>query len=67
MAKRLLITVRNESVRAYLNGRKELLILGITIRIQHAHSNQFQVILPDGSEIFRIIDRGNRKLSVLTI
>lgn len=67
MAKRLLITVRNESVRAYLNGRKELHIFGITIRILHAHSNQFQVILPDGSEIFRIIDRGNRKLSVLTI
>ena len=67
MAKRLLITVRTEAVRAYLNGKTELRIFGITIHIQHVHSNQYQVILPDGSEIFRIIDRGNRKLSVLTI
>ena len=67
MAKRLLITVRTEAVRAYLNGKTELRIFGITIHIQHAHSNQYQVILPDGSEIFRIIDRGNRELSVLTI
>ena len=42
-------------------------LFGITIHIKHAHSNQYQVILPDGSEIFRIIDRVNRKLSVLTI
>ena len=67
MAKRLLITVRNEAIRAYLNGKRELHIFGITIRIEHAHSNQFQVILPDGSEIFRIVDKGNRKLAVYTV
>lgn len=67
MAKRLLITVRNEAIRAYLNGRNELRIFGITIRIQHAHSNQYQVILPDGSEIFRIVDNGNQKLAVYTV
>lgn len=67
MAKHIFITVRNESIRAYLNGNRELHIFGITIRIQHAHSNQFQVILPDGSEIFRIVDKGNHKLAVYTV
>lgn len=67
MAKHIFITVRNESIRTYLNGKRELHIFGITIRIQHAHSNQFQVILPDGSEIFRIVDKGNRKLAVYTV
>ena len=33
MAKRLLITVRTEAVRAYLNGKTELRIFGITIHI----------------------------------
>ena len=67
MAKRLLVTVRNESIRTYLNGRRELKIFGIVIRIQHAHSNQYQVILPDGSEIFRIVDHGNRNVAVYTV
>ena len=67
MAKHIFIAVRNVSIRAYLNGKRELHIFGITIRIQHAHSNQFQVILPDGSEIFRIVDKGNHKLAVYTV
>lgn len=67
MAKHIFITVRNESIRAYLNGKRELHIFGIVIRIQHAHTNQYQVVLPDGSEIFRIVDKGNRRLAVYTV
>ena len=67
MAKSMLITVRNRAIQAYLNGKREIQIFGITIQIQHAHTNQYQVILPDGSEIFRIVDQGNRKLQVYTV
>ena len=67
MAQRMLITVRNRAIQAYLNGKQEIRILGITIQIQHAHTNQYQVILPDGSEIFRIVDQGNRRLQVYTV
>lgn len=67
MAKRLLFAVRNRSIQAYLNGRESLQIFGITIRIRHAHDNEYQVILPDESEIFRIVDHGCRKLSVYTV
>ena len=67
MAKHIFFTVRNEAIRAYLEGKSEIRIFGIVIRIQHAHSNQYQVILPDGGEIIRIVDHGNRKLAVYTV
>ena len=67
MAKQILITVRNESIRTYLNGKRELKIFGILIRIEHAHSNQYQVLLPDGSEIFRLVDHGDRKVAAYTV
>ena len=67
MAQRMLITVRNRAIQAYFNGKREIRIFGITIQIQHAHTNQYQVILPDGSEIFRIVDKGNRRLQVYTV
>ena len=67
MARQLLFTVRNRSIQAYLSGRESLRIFGITIRIRNAHDNEYQVILPDESEIFRIVDHGNRRLTVYTV
>lgn len=67
MARYLLLTVRKESIRTFLSGKRELHIFGIVIRIQHAHTNQYQVLLPNNSEIFRIVDKGNRRLTVYTV
>ena len=33
MAQRMLITVRNRAIQAYLNGKQEIRIFGITIQI----------------------------------
>lgn len=56
MADRILASAKNASLRAFLRGEKSVNICGITLTITNAHDNEYQVILPDMSEIFRIYD-----------
>lgn len=67
MAKIMMIQVRNRALRAFIAGKSSFTIFGITITIQHAHDNEYQVLLPDESEIIRIIDRGNGQLRAFVV
>lgn len=58
MAQRIMFKAKSESLSAFINGRREFRIFGIKLTIEHAHSNQYQVLLPDKSEIFRLVDHG---------
>ena len=67
MAKIMLIQVRNRALRTFIAGKCSFTIFGITITIQHAHDNEYQVLLPDSSEIIRIVDRGNGQLRAFVV
>ena len=58
MAKQIMVKAQTESLRAYLRGKRSFKLFGITLTIQHAHDNEYQVLLPDLSEIFRLQDCG---------
>lgn len=59
MAQKIMFKAKSESLRAFICGKRSLRIFGITLTIEHAHSNQYQVLLPDRNEIFRLVDGGN--------
>ena len=59
MAKQIMVKAQNESLRAYLRGKRSFKIFGVTLTIQHAHDNEYQVLLPDLCEIFRLQDCGS--------
>ena len=59
MAKRIMFKAQNESLRAYLRGKRSFKFFGITLTIQHAHDHEKQVLLPDLCEIFRLQDCGS--------
>ena len=47
MARQIMVKAQNESLRAYLRGKRSFKLFGITLTIQHAHDNEYQVLLPD--------------------
>lgn len=59
MAQRIMFTAKSASLRAFVRGERTFRLFGITLTIQHAHDDEYQVLLPDMSEIFRIVDCGN--------
>lgn len=59
MAQRIMFTAKSASLRAFIRGEFSFRLFGITLTIQHAHDDEYQVLLPDMSEIFRIVDCGN--------
>ena len=59
MAQRIMFTAKSASLRAFVCGERTFRLFGITLTIQHAHDDEYQVLLPDMSEIFRIVDCGN--------
>ena len=67
MAKLMMIQVRNSALRAFIAGMRSFTAFGITITIRHAHSNEYQVLLPDEDEIIRIVDRGNGRLRAFVV
>lgn len=67
MAQKIMFAAKSESLRAFLHGRRSFHIFGITLTIEHAHSNQYQVLLPDRSEIFRLIDHGHGDVRLLVV
>ena len=52
MSKQILFKAQTESLRAYLRGKRSFKLFGVTLTIQ------YQVLLPDLSEIFRLQDCG---------
>jgi hypothetical protein len=54
-----MFTAKSASLRAFVRGERTFRLFGITLTIQHAHDDEYQVLLPDMSEIFRIVDCGN--------
>ena len=44
------------AVRAFKQGMKSFPFINLALAIEHAHDNEYQVLLPDGSEIFRIVN-----------
>lgn len=67
MAQKIMFAVKSESLRAFLRGRRTFHVFGITLTIEHAHSNQYQVLLPDQSEIFRLVDHGRGDVRLLVV
>lgn len=67
MAKRIMFTAKLESIRAFMNGKREFRLFGITLTIEHAHDNEYQVLLLDMCEIFRIVDRGQGKVALYEV
>ena len=67
MAQIIMFTAKSESLRAYIGGRRTFSIFGITLTIEHAHSNQYQVLLPDRNEIFRLVDLGQGDVRLLVV
>ena len=67
MAQKIMFTAKSESLRAFIGGRRSFRIFGITLTIEHAHSNQYQVLLPDKSEIFRLVDSGHGNVRLYVV
>ena len=52
-----LLKTERAAMDAFKLGQSVFHIYGMVMRIVHAHTNFFQVVTPDGSEIFRIVSR----------
>ena len=59
MANHIFVQAMKAAISAFKQGKAECRIHGLTLRIQHAHHEDYQVLLPDQSEIFRIV--GNKR------
>ena len=55
MAQHLLARAMQAVFSSFMHGHTECRIHGITLHIQHAHDDNFQVLLPDHTELFRIV------------
>ena len=55
MAKLYMFTVKCEAIKAFLGGRRDFEVFRIRFTIQHAHDNEWQILLPDKDEILRLI------------
>ena len=67
MARLIMFQVKSAAIREFLRGSRTFKIFGITITIQHAHDNEYQVILPDKSEFLRLIDMGNNNVRLYEV
>lgn len=55
MSARIYEQVIRAVLRAFRLGASECRIFGIVLRIQHAHHEDYQVILPNGEELCRLV------------
>lgn len=53
------IAVRKRIIRGFLRGLRSITAYDITITIEHAHDNEWQILLPDKREFLRLIDMGS--------
>lgn len=49
------IAVRKRIIRGFLRGLRSITAYDITITIEHAHDNEWQILLPDKREFLRLI------------
>lgn len=54
MAEHLVFQAKQAALNALRKNLSEFGFHNIVMRIQHAHHNEYQVLLPGGREIFRI-------------
>lgn len=66
LAGQLLVKVRDYAKKAYVRGYRRFTALGLKFEIRFAHDNEYQVILPTGDELFRLIDNG-RSVQVIAV
>ncbi len=55
MAQEIMWRTKLAAVDAFQQRQREFSIFGIIIRIVHAYGRFFQCLLPDGSEVFRLV------------
>lgn len=67
MAKKIMFAAKTESLRAFIRGKRSFRLFGITLTIAHAHDNEYQVLLPDMCEIFRLVDRGSGRVALYEV
>lgn len=67
MAKHIMFTAKSAALRAFVRGQRSFSIFGITLTIEHAHSNQYRVLLPDSDEIFRLVAHHNGAISLYEV
>lgn len=67
MAKKIMFTAKSEALRAFTCGYRTFRIFGITLTIENAHDNEYQVLLPDMCEIFRLVDHGNGRVQLYVV
>lgn len=67
MAQKIMFKAKSESLQAFVNGKRSFTIFGVTLTIEHAHSNQYQVLLPDRNEIFRLVDLGSGRVGLFVV
>ena len=58
MADQLFADAKKAALSAHKKGYNSVHIHGITMRIENAHHDDFMVLLPNGTEIFRIVGKG---------
>lgn len=67
MAQKIMFVAKSESLRAFIRGKRSFRIFGVTLTIQNAHDNEYQVLLPDMNEIFRLVDHGNGRVKLYVV
>ncbi len=67
MAKKIMFTAKSEALRAFTRGYRSFSIFGVTLTIQNAHDNEYQVLLPDMCEIFRLVDHGDGHVKLYVV
>lgn len=67
MAQRIMFAAKSAALRAFVHGRRTFRFFNIELTIEHAHDNEYQVLLPDKSEILRLIDHGCGKIALYTV
>ena len=69
MSKVILKKAMEAALLTFICGQTEFTICGITLQIQHAHDNNYQVLLPESCglqerEVFRIFDAGRDSIVI---
>ena len=67
MAQKIMFATKSEALRTFIRGKRSFRIFGITLTIKNAHDNEYQVLLPDMCEIFRIVDHGNGNVQLFVV
>ena len=67
MGHNYMFVAKSRALRAFRHGHRSFGIENIMLTIEHAHHNEYQVLLPDRSEILRLIDHGYGSVSLFTV